>query len=327
MILSTDLPKLRDYLDEIFLESSADSIAEMVGPTIFGVQETEKWSYEYQVEHGVSGIKELADGEELPEVTAAEGDSITWTQREFGAKVTVTARTRKFNDYNSPKITAMVRSVTEDAWEKIDQSLADVLLHGFSASNYTDVYGKSVPAVGPDGVCVFSASHSNNLNSDVFSNLIVNPAGTTNPGVSREAIVASRAAAAVHKDANGIIRPVKLDTVLVSPQKYDETMRIVNSEGLSGEFTRDYNPIKGLVKVIMWPRLAALPDGTDTSAYWFMFDSKKVDRSLKLLWAKRPMLEAPEQVLENNNWIWKLNYYYSIGRAFPAYVWGSQGTN
>jgi hypothetical protein len=39
------------------------------------------------------------------------------------------------------------------------------------------------------------------------------------------------------------------------------------------------------------------------------------------------MLEAPEQVLENNNWIWKLNYYYSIGRAFPAYVWGSQGTN
>jgi hypothetical protein len=325
MILRSDFPKLCDYLDEIFSENSADSISEMVGPTIFGVQDSDKWSYEYQMEHGVSGVKEISDGEELPEVTSAEGDSVTWTQREFGAKCTVTERTRKFCDYNSPKVTSMVTSITEDAWEKVDQSLADVFLHGFSASNYTDVYGKSVSATCPDGLPVFSALHSNNLNSSVFSNLIVNPAGTTLVGMTREAIVATRAAALVHKDANGIMRPVKLDTILVSPAKYDEAMRIVNSDGLSGEFTRDYNPIKGLVKVVVWPRLAALPDGTDTSAYWFMYDSKKISRSLKLLWAKRPTLNAPEQVTENNSWIWKLNYYYSIGRAYPAYVWGSTG--
>jgi hypothetical protein len=272
-------------------------------------------------------VQKITEGKELPSVTTAEGDSVIWTQTEYGVKVELTARARQFCDWNESKLDSIVSSITEDAWEKIDQSLAEVLLNGFSASDYTDVYGETVGASCPDGVALFSASHSNNLNSDVFRNLIRNPSGTANPGVTRESIIQARIDGQNHKDANGINRPVSLNSILCAPAKYDEIMRIINSDGLSGEMTRDYNPLKGSISVTQWSRLSALTDSTDTSAYWFMFDSRKVGRSLKMLWAKRPVLEAPEQVLENNTWIWKLNYYYSIGRAFPAYVWGSQGNS
>lgn len=216
--------------------------------------------------------------------------------------------------------------VTEDAWQKVDQSLADVLLNGFSASNYTDVYGESVAATCPDGVALFSASHSNNLNSSLFRNLIRDADGNANPVLTRESVVKARVDAMNHKDANSVNRPVKLDLLIVSPALEDEAMRIVSSDKVSGSAENDVNPLKNMVRVLSWPRLATRTGGTDTSAYWFMADSRKVARSLKSLFAERPSLDAPEQVFANKDWEYSVDYYYAIGRAFPAYIWGSNAS-
>jgi hypothetical protein len=229
---------------------------------------------------------------------------------------------RKFDLFD--QIESIVRSAADDAFYKIDQSMADCLLYGFSSSNYSDVYGSSVSAVGPDGLALFSASHTTNINSNVFSNIITY--GTVNPVLSREAVVAARAKARVYKDPTGHSRPVILDTLLVAPSKEDEAMRMLESEKISGSFENDINPLKNKVKLVVWEKLETRSDGTDTSAYFFMYDSKKVGESLRALFAEKPSLDAPEQVYKNKNWDYSLDFYYTLGRGYPAYIYGSNGT-
>src|SRR3990167_3290101 len=321
----TDFNALSDDLQEVFQEASADAIAEMVGPKLFDVTDTERRTYDYLTMHGLAGIERVAEGGDLPRLTSAQGDTATWTQSRYGAIAPVTKDMRKFDLYD--KIEEMVATLTEDAWQKVDQSLADVLTNGFSSSNYTDVYGASVAATTPDGVALFSASHSNNLNSTTFRNLIRNAAGTANPIFSREALVQARIDAFNHQDANGVNRPIELDLLIVSPALEDEAMRVLTSDRISGSAENDANPLKGRMKVKTWSRLTTRTGGTDTSAYWFLANSKKVKKALRALFAERPSLDAPEQVYANKDWEYSLDYYYAIGRAFPAYIWGSTGAN
>lgn len=322
MILRSDFPTLATYVTDIFNEAASSAVAEMVGNKIFQVKETNRRSYDHLILHGLSGIQKVAEGAELPGVSVVQGDSISWVQARYGAIVSVTKDMRIFDLYD--EIETVVRSITDDAFYKIDQSMADVLLYGFSSSNYSDVYGSSVSAVGPDGLAVFSASHSNNINSNVFSNIITY--GTVNPVLSREAVVAARAKGRVYKDPVGKSRPINLNVLLVAPSKEDEAYRMINSSQISGSFENDINPLKGKVEIVVWEKLETRSDGTDTSAYWFMYDSKRVGDSLKVIFREKPTLDAPEQVYKTKNWDWSIDYYYTLGRGYPAYIFGSNAT-
>jgi hypothetical protein len=319
MITASDFPSLTDDLQSIFNETAKTKVAEMQGQKIFNVFDTNRLSYDHLILHGLSGIKRVADGADLPRVNSEEGDSVTWTQEYFGAIVSITKKMRKFDLFD--EMTSLVKSITQDAFDKIDQSLADVLTNGFSASNYIDVYGNSVAAVGPDALALFSASHSNNVNSNVFSNLI-----TSNPALSRTALVAARLQGFSHKDLNNVRRPIELDTLIVSPANEDLAERLLNSELIPGLANNDVNALKGKIKtLIVWPRLLTNSAGTDTSAYWFMANSANVGESLQCLFAERPSLDAPDEVYANKNWDYSLDFYYAIGRGYPAFIFGSTG--
>ena len=152
--------------------------------------------------------------------------------------------------------------------------------------------------------------------------------GTDNPALSREAVVQAIVDGMNHTDAQSINRPVKLDTLLVSPANWDLAMRIVHSDQISGSAENDTNMnLKGRLNVKVWEKLTTRTGGTDTSAYWYLYDSKKVGESLKALFAERPSLDAPEQVYKNKNWDYSIDFYYAIGRGFPAFVFGSTGAN
>lgn len=322
MIKTTDFPALTDDLQDIFNESAKNSIADLVGFKLFNVQDTNRRTYDHLILHGISGAKKVAQGADLPSTDLVEGDSVTWTQGRYGNIVSVTKDMRMFDLYS--QIESLVRSTTDASFNDIDQAFADVLLYGFSASNYTDVYGESVSATGYDGLALFSASHSNNINANVFSNIITY--GTVNPILSREAVIAARVAGRTYKDPNGNSRPVNLDCLLVAPSKEDEAMRMIDSAQISGSFENDINPLKGKVKVMVWEKLEERSDGTDTSNYFFMYDTKKVKETLRALFAERPSLDAPEQVYKNKNWDYSMDFYYTIGRGFSAYLYGSNAT-
>jgi hypothetical protein len=322
MIKTTDFPALTDDLQDIFKEYAKSAIADLKGFQLFNVKDTDRRTFDHLILHGMPGAQRVAQGSDLPKLDIVEGDSVTWTQERFGALVSVTKDMRLFDLYDA--IEGVVRSVTDASFNDIDQSYADVLTNGFSAANYIDVWGSSVAATGYDGNALFMATHSNNLNANTFSNLITY--GTVNPILSREAIVAARVQAMNYVDPNGKNRPSNLDCILVSPGYEDEAQRIINSVQISGSGENDINPLKGKVKVKAWEKLALRSDGTDTSAYWFMYDSKKVGEMLQSKFRQRPVLEAPEQVYKSKNWDYSLDFYYSIGRGFGAYMYGSNAT-
>ena len=149
MPLSTrDYAQLTDELQEVYNEASMESVSDAVGLEVFDIGETALLNYEHQILHGVAGIEEVAEGSDLPKINSEEGDNITYVQRYFGAIASITKKMRKFDLFD--QMQSLVRSLIDDSWSKIDQSLADVLLNGWSTS-YVDIYGKTVSGLGPDG--------------------------------------------------------------------------------------------------------------------------------------------------------------------------------
>lgn len=324
MISVAQFSALTDDLQEIFSEHAADAVAEMKSNMLFDVRDTERRTYDYRVTHGVSVIKRVVENQDLPRATGSQGDGITWTQARYGGIVSVTKDMRKFDLYN--EIESVVRSITDEAFDLIDQSAVDVLLYGTSTS-YTDVYGETQTSTTPDGLSLFSSAHTNNVTSTTFSNL-VNDGSNNNPALSREAIRVTRANALKHTDVHGLTRPVMLDTLYVGPSNEDLAERILFSPQIPGEANNDLNSLKGKIKkLVTWERQDLRSDSTDTSAYFFMCDSRKSGETLKMHFAERPSLDSPEEVYANKNWDYSLDYYNFLGRGWPAYVYGSTGVN
>ena len=230
---------------------------------------------------------------------------------------------RKYDRYD--QIESQARSLVDDAFQKIDKSMADVFSSGWSAGSYTDVYGESVSAAGLDGLAIFSTLHTNGANDETFRNQI-RYNSTENPLLSREAVNEALVDGQNYIAVNKVNRPIVLDTLLVAPAQHDHALRIVGSPLLPGESTNDINPLKGMVKVKQWSKLTTNSAGTDTSAYWYMYDSRKSGDALKVKFGERPSLDAPEEVYANKNWDWTLDYDYTLGRAWMASIRGSNGT-
>jgi hypothetical protein len=218
----------------------------------------------------------------------------------------------------------LVKSNAEYAMNRIDQSMADLILGGFGTS-YTDIYGNTQTSTSPDGVALFSASHTNNQNADTQRNLIRNAAGTANPDLARATIVKARSDAKSHQDANGVNRDMNLDRLIVAPTQEDLAERLVMSSGPAGTPNVDINPLKSSVNnILVWPRLETRGyDATDTSLYWFMADSSTVKDALHAPFAQQPMMSGASEVHDSLNWEYVIDSYYVLFVGDPFGIWGS----
>lgn len=321
----TDFRALTNYLDEVTNEVRDNKIAAMgTADMLFSFTDEMRRDHIEQILHGVAGMEEVPDGSNFPRATGQEGDQFTLTQSQYGVIVPVTQLMRDWD--LKDEITSIATSTMDEAMDKLDQSLADILLNGFSTASYTDVWGKTVSPTGPDADGLFSATHSNGATSATYSNLINN--GTSNnPALSRTAIVAERARALKYTDPNGLTRPIRLDTLIVGPTNEDLAERLLFSTQVPGEANNDINALKGKIKTLkVWERLDLRSDATDTSAYWFLADSAKVKKSLKTYFTQRPTMLAPDHVFANGDWEYKLRLVYSRGFGFAPYIRGSVGT-
>jgi len=326
MIRTTDFAALTDDLQELTSEHMANKVADMaVSGSLFEIKDLVRKTYDLTVLHGTVGVEHVSEGANFPRATNQQGDSITYTQSQYGVIVPVTKQARLFDLYD--EITDIATSVVDDGMDKIDQSLADVLLHGFATTAYTDVYGQLVTPTGPNGLSLFSSVQSNGATATTYSNLI-NDGTNDNPALSRAAVVHERVRGLTYADVNGLIRPIHLDSVVVAPSNEDLAERLLYSTQIPGEANNDINSLKGKIKKLqVWERLETRSDATDTSAYWFMADSSLVNKTLKAIFAQRPQLSAPEVIFENKDWEYSFDYLYLRGFGWAAYLRGSTGVN
>lgn len=323
-LLENQYRALTNYLNTIYQEASKDAVAEMVGPTFFEVKESPYRTDLHQILHGVTGIELVGDGQTYPSATGVAGNSITTTQSHYAVKLPVSKDLRIFDRYDEAG--ALARTLIDEAWHGIDQSMADVLGNGFSSSAYTDYWGASVSATGPDALAVFSASHSNLQTSATFSNLMTYPSGTSNPALSREALVRNVQLGLTYTDVNGLNRPVRYKTLLVPPGLFDEAVRHTKSEQISGSNENDTNQfLRGMLEVKVWEKLQTRTGGTDTSAYWYLYDPKKVKEGLKVIFKQRPKLSPPVVFDPNDVWTYTLDFYYMLQRGQMHGIRGSTG--
>lgn len=332
-MLITDYSSLyNNTIKGTFLDAAADRVEKDVGMRLFDVRDSRQRTITKQVVHGQSGVGFVAEGSDLPNATGQDGDDISATQQYYGTNVIVTKHMRTFSlestdGEGGPEVSAIediVNTITDDAFDKIDQSFADVLLFGFSTS-YTNVYGRTETAVTPDGLSLFSAAHTQLTES--FSNLCVDADGNTNAALSRESVIATRNAALGYTDANGILRPIELDLLIVGPGLVDLADRIIDSEKIQGSANNDKNKTTSLkgVEVLKWNRLAVDGQGTAKGNYWFMANKAKLKNTLKAWFAQKPMILPAKEGETNANWYYPLDYFYTIMRFQPQYLRGSTG--
>ncbi|MDR0651190.1 MAG: hypothetical protein LBG59_07535 [Candidatus Peribacteria bacterium] len=140
-ILSTDLYFDEEAhlkkLDDIFLESVTDKLSEVMGLKFFDEKTKIRRNSTYEVSSGLTGVKYIPENADYPEAGGEEPVSISLTKYKYGADVIVTEECKLFDEYD--KIEDRIRSITDDALDKLDTCLAEVWLRGFSTDNYTNV--------------------------------------------------------------------------------------------------------------------------------------------------------------------------------------------
>lgn len=327
-------------IQSIFDEAKKSKVAESKGLQLVGVIDTELRDFKHVLAHGINGMSRLAEGQDFPLVSTSEGDSITYTQNHYGAMVAITKDMRKFWRESNGNVYERVKNITSTVFDQIDQSIADRLVYGFGTT-YTDVYGTNVTsAVCPDGKALFAANHDTKLNpTNTFSNIITTlSSGATNPVLSRQAIIDARIRASTFIDANGVMRDVTLDTLIVPPHLLDEAERIVYSNGYArttgtGANADNFAPndinktsLLGNLRIVSWNRLYK-PAVAYSDTMWFLANGEMLKESVKALFSQRPQLNAPEKVYENENWNYSIDCYYTLGNGYPAYIYASKGDN
>lgn len=325
-ILRSDFPSLTTKLNDWFNEGARDAIADWTGKDYYDVGETDWEVFNTVNLYGLGRPSRVAEGAQFPALQTEEGDTLSLTQIQYADRIGVTKRMRKFDRYD--QISVIAKGLSEGFFDSIDQSHADLLTNGFAGTSYTDVYGYSQSNLASDAVLLFSASHSNNLNANTFSNLITNTAGTANPVISRDAIVKTISTGKKYRDPNKLNRPIRFDRLLVSSTNHDLASRIIYSPGVQGTPNVDSNPLRSDVNALVeWSRLDQDAAGNDRSARWFMCDSRNVKKTLRSPFAQRPSMFPPEEINDSKTWEYTADMFYAMGADHPKNLCGSTGAN
>lgn len=339
MALTTkDFPSLTGEIQSIFDETKKTKLTESIGLQNYGVMDTTLLTHKHQLLHGIKGMSRVAEGQNFPKVGTSEGDVIYYTQNHYAGMLEITKDNRMFWREANGDVLMYAKSMFETAWDQLDTALAEKLIYGWSNS-YTDVYNfNRTNNICPDSQVLFSANHTvKPVNGYSFSNLITNGV-TIDPVFSRQAIIDTRIRASTFRDPNGVMRGIDLDTLIIPPQLQDQAEQILyslnyprltgtgaNADNFAPNNINKTTPL-GNLKIVTWNRLYN-PAVNYSNTMWFLANSTLMKETMKVLFAQRPVLNAPEKVYENESWLYSMDAYFTDGYGFPAYIYGSKGLN
>lgn len=302
-------------IDEVFQESVKDRLSDMIGLKLFDEETTKRRNDTILIEQGLTGVAYIPEGSEYPDAQAGESDTFTLQKFKYGVKVVITEEMKMYNEHGSMQ--ERIRSIVDDGMDAIDQSLADILLRGFSTASYTDVFGKTMGAIGQGGRALFNSEDNN----------IIKVGATEHPKLCAKALDSAYVMGATRKNKAGQSKSVKYDLLIVSPMLRGKADILVNSEKMPGSADNSININKNRYKVVEWARLATLMDGVDTSEFWFVASERQIKNQLKIKWARQPELEKATEVAETGDDVHRFSFMYSRGFLNFPYIAGSKGLN
>ena len=307
-------------IDEFFDEAMSKNIDKVVWLDLFDEEFNNHKNDTILLEDWVAWVKYIPENSEYPDAEPWETSSMILTKYKYGAKIVITEEMKLYNQIGSMQ--KRIGSIVADGLEKLDQSLADILLHGFSADSYVDVYGQSCPAIGQDGRALFNAYDDN---------IIKTKDGlTTNPELCSDALDSIYIKGATYTNRLGQHVSIDYDTLLVSPANRSKALILTESEHIPWSADNAINVNKGKFKVKVWNRLASIikenGNNVDTSLFWFVYDSEKIKDQLKVKWARHPQLIKAWEVKFDANEVHRFSYIYSRGFLNKAYIAWSKWT-
>jgi len=299
-------------IDEIYEEHMADILADQIGLQIFGEKSKPTRNSTYLVGTWITGVTLVNENAEYPQAEWDPDVTVTMTKHKYGANVIITEELKLYDEYDTIK--DKIESIVDDWMEKLDACLADVFLHGFATTAYVDKMWLTVTPIGQEARALFNSTDGTLLAYN----------SNNNPSLSSVSLTEARVMAAKHRDSNGELRPVKLDTLLVWPALQSKAERLVNSDKLTNN--NDINPNKWKFKIVVWDRLAQGIGWNSTDAYRFVLNAAKAKKQLKFEWARMPRLKAPKEIVFDSNDVHNFSMIYSYGFLNLPYVMWSQGT-
>lgn len=299
-------------IDDIFQDFMADKLEDMVWLRLFGEKTKATRNSTYLLGTWVTGVTLVNENADYPQAEWDPDTTITMTKHKYWANVIVTEEVKLYDEYDVIK--DRIESIVDDWMDKLDACLADVFIKWFSTSAYTDKMGLTVTPIGQEARALFNSTDGT----------IITYNSNNSPILTNVSLSVAREQAAKHKDSNGQLRPIKLDTLLVWPALQDKAYRILNSEKLSNN--NDVNPNKWKFNLIVWDRLAQGNSGNSTDAYWFVMNASKAKKQLKFEWARMPRLKAPDKIVFDQNDVHNFSMIYSYGFLNLPYIMWSQGS-
>jgi len=303
----------QNVIDEVFNDSMVQALDKQTWLEIFNVKMDNNKSYTTQLNHWVSGIKRIPEWATYPQASWQEGDYKTFVQEKYWVDFTVTKENKKFDQYD--EVVENMQSLTDEWANLIDQSLSEVL-ENWASISYTNIYWNVVSSIWADWLALFSASHTNWTTSSTYSNIITDWTNT-NPALSQKAIERTISEWLQYTDPQGVNRPINFDTILVWPKLKWLAERICYTDLLAQTANNDINPLKWKINVKVWSKLGLT---ATTDDYFFMYDSSKVEKTLKTIFTQMPMLQAKDKFYPNMDTHYLFDYFYQYGFVWQAYI-------
>jgi hypothetical protein len=191
-------------LDDIFNDAVKEKISEVVGLKIFEEKTKKRRNTTYEVGVGLTGVTAIAEGADYPEATGEEPNTLSLRKNKYGANVVITEEMKWYDEYD--QLEDRIRSIVDDGFDKLDLSLAEILLNGFATTAYTNALGTAVTPIGQEARALFNVIDGNIINA---------LDGTPHPTLANTSVSAIRVQGAKHKNVLGQSKPVKYDYLLV----------------------------------------------------------------------------------------------------------------
>ena len=312
-------------LTNIFDERAKRRVLADIGFSIFGSETTNLRTQRFQALVAGGDIKPIAEGQDFPESTIQQGYYKTYTQNHLAGGITITKDHYMFFSERYAEIMAMPQNLVRTAFDRIDQSICDVI-NNCDSTSYTNVFGQTEDNTTPDGVAFASDSHKVGASSlYTFGNIIydggVTGTGTKNPALSRAALIGARVMGDNFKDSNGVRSPITFNKLVVSSKDYDLALQLVKSEYVAGSTNAGENGTNESLNdltVVKRPRL--------TSGYWLL-TNEDAGEAIKPSFAQKPQLGAPVVIPKSLSRWSPMDLYYVIKRMDASRVFVSKGTN